>query len=31
MGGGCDRVDGLGRGKKRGRGIAREKKWGKTD
>ena len=24
-GGGCDRVDGLGRGKKRGRGIAREK------
>ena len=25
MGGGCDRVDGLGRGKKRGCGIAREK------
>ena len=25
MGGGCDRVDGLGRGEKRGRGIAREK------
>ena len=30
MGGGCDREDGLGRGEK-GRGIAREKKWGKTD
>ena len=25
MGGGCDRMDGLGRGKKRGRGIACEK------